>query len=184
VFLLGSGKGTLCEKIAKIYNYEHVSVGDLLRDEKACSKHSELIKEYQIEGKIVPAEITIGSLKSKISELNSSGVYNILLDGFPCNSENLEYWNQIVGDSVKLEYVIYLNCSEDTMIDRVLKRGKTSGRMDDNEESVVKRIKVFNEQSLPVIKYYEKLNFVKQIDSCQTPEKVFDDVKKIFTMDS
>lgn len=135
---LGSGKGTLCEKIAKTYNYEHVSVGDLLRDGNACSKYRELIEEYQIEGKIVPVEITIRLLKSKISELNSSGVYNILLDGFPHNSKNLESWNLIVGDSVKLEYVIYLNCSEDTMIDMALKRGKQAGEWTTMKKQLLK----------------------------------------------
>jgi UMP-CMP kinase len=185
VFLLGgpgSGKGTLGEKIAETYNYEPISAGDLLREEKANpnSKYGELIKEYQIEGKIVPAEITIGLIKSKIFELNSKGIYNILLDGFPRNYENLESWNKIIGDSIKLKFVIYLKCPENIMVERVLKRGETSGRADDNKETVVKRIKVFNEQSLPVIKYYKKLKLVKEIDSSKKPDQVFDAVKKIF----
>ena len=185
IFLLGgpgSGKGTIGEKIAKTYNYELISAGDLLREEKSNpnSKYGELIKEYQAEGKILPSEITIGLIKSKILELNSNGVYKILLDGFPRNNENLETWNKIIGDSIKLKFVIYLKCSEKTMVERVLKRGETSGRSDDNKETVVKRIKVFNEQSLPVIKFYKKEKMVKEIDSGKTPEQVFDAVKKIF----
>ena len=185
IFLLGgpgSGKGTIGEKIAKTYNYELISAGDLLREEKnnPKSKYGELIKEYQAEGKILPSEITIGLIKSKIIELNSNGIYKILLDGFPRNNENLETWNKIIGDSIKLKFVIYLKCPEKIMVERVLKRGETSGRADDNKETVVKRIKVFNEQSLPVIKYYKKEKMVKEIDSSKKPEEVFDAVKKIF----
>ena len=189
VFLLGgpgSGKGFFGEKIAKTYNYEPISAGELLRKEKENpnSKYGKLIKEYQIEGKILPAEITIGLIKSKIFELNSKGIYNILLDGFPRNYENLESWNKIIGDSIKLKFVIYLKCPENIMIERILKRGETSGRADDNKETIVKRIKVFNEQSLPVIKYYKKLKLVKEIDSSKKPEQVFDSIKKIFKEDT
>lgn len=185
IFLLGgpgSGKGTVGEKINQIYKYELISAGDLLREEKANpeSKNGALINEYQAQGKIVPSEITINLIKSKISKLNSQGITKILLDGFPRNDENLEKWNDIIGSSIKLKFVLFLNCAEKTMIERVLKRGETSGRNDDNIETVKKRIKVYNEQTLPVIKYYEKLNMVKKINANKTSEQVFDAVKKIF----
>ncbi len=185
IFLLGgpgSGKGTLGEKIAETFEYKPISAGDLLREEKERpgSKDGALIKEYQAEGKIVPSEITIGLIKAKILELSSKGFHKFLLDGFPRNNENLELWNKIVGDSIKLKFVIFLNCSEKIMIDRVLKRGQTSGRADDNIETVTKRIKVYNEQTLPVIKYYKKLKLVKEIDSSKTPEQIFNIVKKLF----
>ncbi len=188
IFLLGgpgSGKGTLGEKISKKYKYELISAGDLLREEKQKpnSKNGELINKYQIEGKIVPSEITIGLIKSKIAELNSKGINKILLDGFPRNDENLEKWNEIIGDSIKFKFVIFLNCPEKIMIERVLKRGETSGRSDDNRETVEKRIKVYNEQTLPVIKYYKKLNKVKEIDASKNAEQVFDLVKKLFEKD-
>ncbi len=185
IFLLGgpgSGKGTVGEKINQMYKYELISAGDLLREEKTKpeSKNGALINEYQAQGKIVPSEITIGLIKEKISELNDKGITKILLDGFPRNDENLEKWNEIIGDSIKLKFVLFLNCSEKTMIERVLKRGETSGRNDDNIETVKKRIKVYNEQTLPVIKYYEKLNMVKKINANKTAEQVFSAVKKIF----
>jgi UMP-CMP kinase len=189
IFLLGgpgSGKGTLGEKVAKKYKYELISAGDLLREEKQKpnSKNGELINKYQIEGKIVPSEITINLIKSKIAELNSKGINKILLDGFPRNDENLEKWNEIIGDSIKFKFVIFLNCPEKIMIERVLKRGETSGRSDDNRETVEKRIKVYNEQTLPVIKYYKKLNKVKEIDASKNAEQVFDSVKKLFEKDT
>jgi UMP-CMP kinase len=185
IFLLGgpgSGKGTVGEKINSKYKYELISAGDLLREEKKNpkSKNGALINKYQEEGKIVPSEITIDLIKSKIAELNSQGINKILLDGFPRNDENLEKWNEIIGDSIELKFVIFLNCSEKTMINRVLKRGETSGRSDDNIETVKKRIKVYNEQTLPVIKYYDSLNMVKKIDANKTQEQVFDSIKKIF----
>ena len=185
IFLLGgpgSGKGTLGEKIAETYEYKPISAGDLLREEKDRpeSKNGALIKEYQLEGKIVPAEITISLIKAKIFELSSKGFHKFLLDGFPRNNDNLEQWNKIVGKSIKLKFVIFLNCSEKIMVERVLKRGETSGRADDNKETVKKRIKVYNEQTLPVIKYYEKLKIVNEIDSSKTPDQVFSAVKKLF----
>ncbi len=185
IFLLGgpgSGKGTLGEKITKEYGYILISAGDLLREEKSNpnSEYGNLIKEYQAEGKIVPSEITIGLIKNKIFELNNKGIYKILIDGFPRNQENLDTWNKIIGDAIKLKFVIYLKVSEKIMVDRVLKRGETSGRADDNKETVVKRIKVFNEQSLPVINHYKKNKLVREIDASKAPEEVFNSVKKIF----
>jgi UMP-CMP kinase len=189
IFLLGgpgSGKGTLGEKIAETYEYKPISAGDLLREEKdkPGSKNGKLIKEFILEGKIVPAEITISLIKDKILELNSKGFNKFLLDGFPRNKENLEKWNEIVGKSIKLKFVIFLNCSEKIMVERVLKRGLTSGRSDDNKETVEKRIKVYNEQTLPVIKHYEKLKMVNEIDSSKTADQVFNSVKKLFKNDN
>jgi UMP-CMP kinase len=182
----GCGKGTLSEKIAEKFKYKPISVGDLLREEKERpdSKNGKLIKEYMAEGKIIPYKITIELIKAKILELSSKGFNKFLLDGFPRNNENLEGWNEIVGDSIKLKFVIFLNCSEENMIKRVLKRGETSGRADDNIETLTKRIKVYNEQTLPVIEYYKKLNLVKEIDSNKTPEQIFNIVKKLFINNS
>ena len=74
----------------------------------------------------------------------------ILIDGFPRNQENIDKWNQIVGLEFEFKNVIYFECSEKVMQERLLERGKTSGRSDDNTDTIKKRLEVFNKETRPV----------------------------------
>ena len=103
-----------------------------------------------------------------------------LIDGFPRNQENIDEWNKQIGDTVDLQFVLMMDVSEDVMRERLLKRGQDSGRADDNEATILKRFETFQKESLPVIKNYEKLGKVKKINSGQTVDAVFEDVKKAF----
>lgn len=185
IFLLGGpgcGKGTNAEKIVEKYGYIHLSAGDLLREEKndPNSKQGELINNYMKEGKLVPPEIPTKLLKNKIEQLEKQNKNKFLIDGFPRNNQNLELWNKIIGNLVDIEFVLFLKCKDDVMIERALERGKNSGRVDDNIETLRKRLETYKTESLEVINYFREQGILKEVDSNRSRKEVFDDIVDIF----
>jgi UMP-CMP kinase len=136
----GAGKGTQCAKIVADYGFVHLSAGDLLREERQSGGETgALIDTYIKEGKIVPVEITIELLRRAMSLHALKGSYNFLIDGFPRNADNLQGWNRAMQNDADVRFVLFFDCSEQTMEARLLERGKTSGRSDDNIDSIRKR---------------------------------------------
>ncbi|KAM3603778.1 uncharacterized protein V6R79_001964 [Siganus canaliculatus] len=146
VFVLGgpgAGKGTQCVKIVENYSYTHLSAGDLLREERARegSEVGQLIATYIKEGKIVPVEITINLLRKAMEATmqKDETKFRFLIDGFPRNEDNLQGWNRVMDEKADVKFVLFFDCSNEVCIDRCLERGKSSGRTDDNRESLEKR---------------------------------------------
>eukprot|EP01137_Pigoraptor_chileana_P012837 Opistho-2@65638 len=181
VFVLGgpgAGKGTQCSNIVQEFGYVHLSAGDLLREERQSgSADGELIESFIKDGKIVPVEITVNLLKKAMEK---SPVKKFLIDGFPRNQNNLEGWEKIMSENAKIEFVLFFECPEQTCIDRALERGKTSGRTDDNIESLRKRFHTYESETKPIITHYEKLGLVRAVSSVPAPEAVFEEVKRLF----
>lgn len=183
IFVLGgpgAGKGTQCANIVKEFGFVHLSAGDLLREErsKPGTQYGELIENHIKNGLIVPVEITC-----KLIELamEKSGKQKFLIDGFPRNKNNLEGWNLAMADKVELLFVLFFDCSQDACVNRCLKRGAAgSGRSDDNEESLKKRLQTFVNESMPIIDVYKEKNMVRRVDADKSAEEVFEDVKAIF----
>ena len=103
-----------------------------------------------------------------------------LIDGFPRGQENLDNWTKIFGDSVDVPFVVFFEANEETMIERIIERGKTSGRSDDNHESLKKRFATFNEESVPIVTYFEKKGKVRKINALRGIDEVSADVEKAF----
>jgi len=184
VFVLGgpgSGKGTQCTKIAESFGYVHLSAGDLLREERARegSEYGELINSYIKEGKLVPVEITIALIKQAMVKFGWEGG-RYLIDGFPRSFDNLKGWENVIGNSVRVKFVLFFDASEETMQVRLVERGKTSGRADDNMESIKKRFVTFQQESMPVVESYRLQGLVRRIDAEQSSEKVWSDVQRNF----
>ncbi|ESP05317.1 hypothetical protein LOTGIDRAFT_149165 [Lottia gigantea] len=183
IFVLGgpgAGKGTQCQKIEKEFGYVHLSAGDLLRAErkKEDSQYAEEIERHIKDGSIVPVEITCALLARAMKD---SGKRNFLIDGFPRNKDNLDGWNETMTNIAKVSRVIFFNCPEQICVDRCLDRGKTSGRADDNKESLVKRIDTYTNATMPIIKHYRSQDLVTEIAAEKSQDEVFEDVKKVFT---
>jgi len=181
IFVLGgpgAGKGTQCQRICEQFNFEHLSAGDLLREERARegSEYGQLIEDYILNGKIVPVEVTCSLLEAAMKK---SGKEKFLIDGFPRNQDNLEGWNKAMSEKVDLQFVLFFNCNEDICVDRCLSRGKSSGRSDDNMDSLKKRIQTYNNDSLPIIKHFKQLGQVKQIDASPGADEVFKQVSTV-----
>jgi UMP-CMP kinase len=170
IFVLGgpgAGKGTQCAKLVKDYNFINLCAGDLLRAERIRkgSPYGELINDYIAQGQIVPMEITIALLHA---EMKKSSSKRFIIDGFPRKMDQALKFEELI---VECKHVLYYECTEDVMLQRLLKRGlvfiyigESSGRVDDNIESIKKRFETFKETSFPVIEHYQKLNKVSAVD--------------------
>ncbi|XP_064194395.1 UMP-CMP kinase [Anguilla rostrata] len=186
VFVLGgpgAGKGTQCAKIVESYSYTHLSAGDLLRAERSRegSEVGQLIDSYIKEGKIVPVEITISLLRKAMEETMNldKEKFRFLIDGFPRNQDNLQGWSKVMDGKADVRFILFFECGNQVCIDRCLERGKSSGRTDDNRESLEKRIQTYLQSTRPIIELYEKQGKVRSVDASRDVDEVFADVKKI-----
>jgi UMP-CMP kinase len=181
VFVLGgpgSGKGTNCVKIKEKFAYEHLSAGDLLRAERESgSELAEMINTNIQEGKIVPADVTVGLLRKA---MESSGKQKFLVDGFPRDLSNLEAWDKTMSDIADVAFLLFLDCPNDVVVQRLLERGKTSGRNDDNIETIQKRLVTYENATRPIIEHFRSLEKVRQVDANKSEDEVFADVSKCF----
>ncbi|EIM22526.1 hypothetical protein E3Q22_03424 [Wallemia mellicola] len=182
IFVLGgpgAGKGTQCEKLVADFNFCHLSAGDLLRAEqqREGSKEGELIRNYIKEGKIVPSYVTLKLLENAMNEsINVNKNSRFLIDGFPRQMDQAEAFDAQVCNS---KFALFLDCPEKTMEDRLAIRSKTSGREDDNIESIRKRFKTFIQTSMPVIEYYKSLGKCIQVDCTPAIDEVYQTIKAI-----
>merc|ERR1712173_524439 len=150
----GCGKGTQCEKIVEKYGYCHLSSGDLLRAEVASgSETGKALQETMTKGELVSNETVLALMKANI-EANPSAK-GFLIDGYPRTVDQGISFEEKVGACYA---VVYLEADNETMVQRLLKRAETSGRADDNEETIRKRLTVFTEQTKPVVEHYGKAN--------------------------
>lgn len=183
VFVLGgpgSGKGTQCARLVERNGFVHFSAGDLLREARFNDpEHGPLIDECIREGQIVPGHITIALLKKAIMETSIDKV--VLVDGFPREMKQcLDFEDQIVPCQI----VLFFNCPESVLEERLLKRGLTSGRTDDNIESIKKRFNTYQAQTLPVIEYFRAFNKVRAIDTSVTIDEVYDRLVSLLKEDN
>lgn len=186
----GSGKGTQCANLVRDFKFVHLSAGDLLRDEqkREGSEYGELIKNYIKEGKIVPQEVTIALLRNAmkaaiVKRLEEDpqaaahdGPVRFLIDGFPRQMDQAITFEDDVSVA---RFVLYFECPEEIMLNRLLKRGETSGRSDDNIESIKKRFRTFIDTSMPVIEYFDKAGKVYKISCNQPVDTVYGQVKTV-----
>uniref|UniRef100_A0A8C6K3Q9 Adenylate kinase isoenzyme 1 n=1 Tax=Nothobranchius furzeri TaxID=105023 RepID=A0A8C6K3Q9_NOTFU len=158
----GSGKGTQCEKIVAKYGYTHLSSGDLLRAEVASGsdrgKHLQAIMQ---KGELVPLDTVLDMIKeAMIAKADVSKGF--LIDGYPREVKQGEEFEKKIGKPCLL---LYVDARSETMVKRLLKRGETSGRADDNEETIKKRLDLYYKATEPVIAFYEGRGIVKKVDS-------------------
>lgn len=157
-------------------HFVHLSAGDLLREEKARgTENAHLINDYISKGMIVPVKITISLIKNAM-EAAGWDQAKFLVDGFPRNTDNSNGWNEVVGEAANVVGIIYIKCSEDTMAERILKRGESSGRIDDTKDVVLKRFVQYNTETFPIIEEHRKKGMkVFELDGEKLPEVVYAD---------
>lgn len=184
VFVLGgpgAGKGTQCKLIEEEFKYVHLSAGDLLREERQRpgSEYGELIETYIREGRIVPVEITCNLLK-RAMERHGWDHGKFLIDGFPRNVDNLQGWKKATDGLVDEKFCLFFECSESVMEARVLARGATSGRSDDNVESIRKRFKVFIESTMPIVDHFREIGKLRIVHTDRAVPIVWEEIKPLF----
>jgi len=181
IFVLGgpgAGKGTQCSRLVRDYPLAHLSAGDLLRGEqdRPGSQYGQLIKDCIKNGEIVPMEVTIALLENAMREtIAMTGRKTFLIDGFPRKMDQAFKFEEVVCPA---KLVLFYDCPESVMEKRLLERGKTSGRADDNAESIRKRFRTFVETSMPVVTHYEKEGKVVKVDSTAEVDEVYRETQK------
>jgi adenylate kinase len=184
IFVLGgpgSGKGTQCARIVNDYGFVHISAGDLLREEiQKGSKDGEMIAGMIREGQIVPHDVTIRLLRAALFKHHDKTKY--LIDGFPRNVEQVKHFCEVVG---KARMTLFFDAPDEVLTERLMERGKDSGRTDDNAEAIAKRLRVYHKQSVPVIKHLQKMDTasVHSINANRSADEVYADVERVLLWD-
>lgn len=172
----GAGKGTQSEKMIERYNLTHVSTGDLLRKHICeCTKLGKVAQKYIDEGKLVPDDLVIDMVEDKIdSAKNTRG---FIFDGFPRTVHQAEALDQLLArKKLSITQMVALQVDDQELINRLLERGKTSGRSDDNLEKIKTRIEVYKHETIPVIDYYKNQGKYDPIHGVGPIEEIFSQI--------
>ena len=173
----GSGKGTQSTLIKEKYNLLHLSTGELLREEIAADTElGRVADSYISKGQLVPDEMIVEILDKAIEEKEKRGNNNgIILDGFPRTVAQAEALEKLIKKHNKdITVLLDLAVNEDELIERLVNRGKTSGRSDDNPDTIKKRLEVYHEKTKPVNDYYKNQNKYTVIDGSGSVHNIFD----------
>ena len=171
----GSGKGTQAKKLADIYRLLHISTGDLFRYELGNKTELGLkAMEYMNKGELVPDEITIEMLRNKVKA--NQDVDGYIFDGFPRTIPQAESLDVLMEDlEQNITALIALSVSDDEIVRRILDRGKTSGRADDNNETIIRnRIDVYQNETAPIYDYYADHGKSFTVDGLGSIDEIFE----------
>ena len=175
----GSGKGTQSDKMIEKYGLNHISTGDVLRSE--IKKGTELGKtaaSYIDKGNLIPDDLMVSIL---------AGVYDsfgdhkgVIFDGFPRTIPQAEALKKMLDErGDKVAAMIELDVPEDELMKRLILRGQQSGRADDNEETIKKRLVVYHSQTQPLIDWYKKEGLHYHINGSGELDRIFADICKV-----
>lgn len=171
----GCGKGTQAALIKEKYNINHISTGQVIRDEiEHQTPLGQSMQQYIAAGELAPDSIVIGMVRNYMSE-HRDAVGNIF-DGFPRTAAQAEEFDRMLAeDGLDVSVMIYMDVPEEELVKRILLRGKDSGRADDASEDVIRnRITIYREQTEIVADYYAKQGKYVAVDGVGTLEEVFD----------
>lgn len=189
----GAGKGTQALRLAKEENFAHISTGDIFRAElKNNTPLGQKAREYMDKGELVPDELVVDMVNGKVSSLE--GVNGVLLDGFPRNLSQAE----AMEGKIPVDMAIYIHVDKEEIVKRLTSRrtckecgniqsitedgkcikcgGETFQREDDTESVIMNRLNVYEEQTMPLIEYYENKGVLKRIDGARDIDVVYKDV--------
>lgn len=175
----GSGKGTQSDLIVNNYGLYHISTGDMLRAEiKAGSEIGKQAEQIIAEGRLVPDEVMIEMLHKQI--LEHKDAKGFIFDGFPRTVAQAEALDKMLaGVGEKIDILLVMNVKHETLVERLILRGQTSGRADDNKKTIEKRLAVYTENTLPVIDFYRSTGRLTEADNNTTVDECFAQIKNI-----
>jgi adenylate kinase len=176
----GSGKGTQSEKLVEKYGLVHLSTGNLLREE--ISNKTPLgieAKNFIDKGQLVPDEVVIGMIDSSLEHHKDAAGF--LFDGFPRTAAQADALDKLLSlKKTEIGLLVALDVSEDELVKRLLNRGKTSGRSDDTNESVIhQRLAVYRNETAPIADHYKKLKRFQPIKGEGTVDEIFNAICQV-----
>ena len=175
----GSGKGTQAVKLAEEFNLLHISTGDLFRSELKNETPLGLeAKKYMDKGELVPDEVTIGMLSNKLDEF-AGKVDGFIFDGFPRTQPQAEALDKLLDlKNTGITVVLALEVPEDEIVSRIKERGKSSGRADDLDDSIIRnRFKVYLKETAQVADHYKKSDKFVALDGVGSIEAIAEALK-------
>ena len=173
----GAGKGTQSQKLIDKYQLTHISTGDLFRrhlsDGTALGKEA---KQYIDNGKLVPDQVVIGMVADKIEHQQEGSGF--IFDGFPRTVAQAEALDELMEEfDMAISGMVALEVPEEELKNRIRERGKTSGRVDDQDEEKIKtRIQVYKDETMPVAEYYKLQGKYAKVDGVGSIEEIFQDI--------
>ena len=158
----GSGKGTQAQLLAKEPRWVHVSTGELFRENLTNGTPlGKLAEGYMSKGEYVPDDVTVGMVRERLRSIPPT--QRIVFDGFPRTVAQAEALDALLRDSGRpLPGVVLIECSRDELVGRLAKRGQS--RADDSPDVVGKRFDVYEEQTRPVVAYYDRKGLVTRVN--------------------
>jgi adenylate kinase len=176
----GSGKGTQSELMIKKYGLGHISTGDVLRNEiKNGTELGKTAKGYIDNGQLIPDDLMVSILASVYDSFGKEH-NGVIFDGFPRTIPQAEALKKMLAErSHKIAAMIELDVPEDELMTRLIKRGKDSGRADDNEETIKKRLTVYHNQTMPLIEWYKQEGIHHHIVGFGELDRIFGDICQV-----
>jgi adenylate kinase len=176
----GSGKGTQSDLLIEHYGLGHISTGDVLRSEiKKGSQLGQLAQSYIDKGNLIPDDLMV-SILAKVYDDYGRGHKGVIFDGFPRTIPQAEALKQMLSErGDRVAAMIELDVPEEELMKRLILRGQQSGRADDNEETIKKRLVVYHTQTQPLIEWYRQAGLHHHINGSGTLERIFADIRKV-----
>ena len=175
----GSGKGTQSNLLQKKYGFKHLSTGDLLRSEIASgSDFGKQIDAIISKGNLVSDDIIMHLIEKVVNELPEDAI-GLIFDGFPRTLPQAEAFEHLLSERSAKAVMVNLLVDEQELINRMLTRGKTSGRSDDNLDVITKRLQVYHRQTEPLIGFYQNLNNYHTIDGSGSIDETFSQIDEL-----
>lgn len=174
----GAGKGTQGERLAERHGVPHLATGDLLREHVANGTELGIAaKEHMDAGGLVPDDLVISMVTEALG--GRTPIENFLLDGFPrtlAQAKGAYEWGQRKNRT--FDVVIMLDVPEDELVRRLVERGQASGRSDDTEDVIRNRLHVYEENTAPLIDFYDERGILVRIDGLGTVDEVTERIEK------
>lgn len=173
----GSGKGTQSEKLIERYGLHHISTGEVLRDHiKRETELGKIAKRYIDEGQLIPDDLMIKILDEEL-EKGAKDKPGVIFDGFPRTVAQAEALNDLLKKRDKeLHAVVGLEVPDDELVKRMIRRGQLTGRADDNEDTIKKRLNVYHNQTTPLRDHYKIQKKYVAIDGNRDIDQIFDSI--------
>jgi adenylate kinase len=176
----GSGKGTQSDKLIEKYGLNHISTGDVLRAEiKKGTELGKTAQSYIDKGNLIPDELMV-SILAAVYDSFGPDHKGVIFDGFPRTIPQAEALKKMLSDrGHQIAAMLELDVPEDELTKRLLLRGQQSGRADDNEETIKKRLVVYHTQTQPLIAWYRQEGIHHHINGSGDLDRIFADIQKV-----
>jgi adenylate kinase len=175
----GAGKGTQAQILAQSHGIPHISTGDILRAEvKEQTKLGLQAKSYMDKGELVPDSLILDMIRGRLSQSDASAGW--ILDGFPRNVSQAEFLDKLLAEiHQNYDLAIDLNVPQEKLVERLLNRATIQNRPDDTEEVIRRRLVVYEQQTAPLIDYYQQKGIFRAVDGDRELAEVTEHLESI-----